>query len=224
MQVKSKLATLFAVSSLLVAGAVAPAAAASPISNAFVANARANVDFLDSSSRLALTQSSNPRIRAFAHREARDETIVGNSLVAFASTNGQIVVGQTAVGEGPLAPVVGVAVLPLDVATNVTTSLGNNVDAVLSGRSVAIDDPLAPRVVAAPQPTMTASMADLDRLRGMQGRDFDALYRSTQRDALTQLATLYRDYLQNGDDEALRAIARNELPKINRDLRELSSI
>jgi predicted outer membrane protein len=223
MHSKSKLATLFAVSSLVLAGAVAPAVAASPMSNAFVANARANVDFLDSSSRLALTQSSNPRIRAFAHQEARDETIVSNSLVAFASTNGQIVVGQTYVGDGPLAPVVGAAVLPLDVATTVTTSVGNNVDAVLSGRSVAIDDPLTPRVVT-PQAYLPASTADLDRLRGLQGREFDALYRSTQRNALSQLATLYRDYLQNGDDEALRAIARSELPKINRDLRELSAI
>ena len=221
---KSKLATLFAVSSFVMAGALSPASAASPMSNAFVANARANVDFLDSSSRLALTQSSNPRIHAFAHREALEETITGNSLVAFASTNGQIGFGQPLTADnGPLSPVVGVATLPLDVATNVTTSFGNNVDAVLSGRSVAIDDPLAPRLIA-PQPVVPAGMADLDRLRAMQGRDFDALYRSTQRDALSQLATLYRDYLQNGDDQALRAIAQTELPKINRDLRELSSI
>ncbi|WP_158811918.1 DUF4142 domain-containing protein [Beijerinckia sp. L45] len=222
MKIKSKLATLFAVSSCVLAGVAAPAMAASPMSNAFVANARANVDFLDSSSRLALAQSSSARIRAFAHREAREETIASNSLVAFASTNGQIVVGQTLV-DGPMGPVVGVAVLPLDVASNVTTSVGNNVDAVLSGRSVAIDDPLTPRL-AAPQPYLPASAADLDRLRGLQGREFDALYRSTQRDALMQLATLYRDYLQNGDDEALRALARSELPKINRDLRELSSV
>ena len=221
----AKLATLLAASSLLVVGAISTASAASPVSEAFLANVRPNVDFLDRSSRLAMTQSSSPRVRAFAHSEAKEQTITANSLVAFQSANGDIaLVGPaTGLGTGALTPVVGLATLPLDVAANLTTGIGDNVGNVLSGRSVAIDNPLAPRPVGA-QPLLAAGADDLVRLQTMSGRDFDALYRSTQTDALRQLATLYRDYIQNGDDDALRALASRELPKINVRLRELNAI
>ena len=66
---------------------VAPAAAASSDTAAFVANVRPNVSFLDDSSRLALDTSRNPVVRSFAHREAMEQTIVGNSLVAWTQTN-----------------------------------------------------------------------------------------------------------------------------------------
>lgn len=229
MMSKTGMAALFAASTFVLAGAASPAFAASPMTGAFVANARANVDFLDSASRLALTQSDSASVRSFARHEAREQTIAGNSLVAFSEANPPPVVATGPVigpDGGLLGPVAGVATLPLDVAANVTTSVGNNVDNVITGRSVAIDNPLAPPMAAAPMPMPAdrAATADLDRLRGLHGRDFNVLYRSSQRDALNQLRVLYSDYMQNGDDAALRAMARRELPKINRDLRELDRI
>ncbi len=89
-----------------------------------------------------------------------------------------------------------------------------------------IDGPLAPLTVArTPDPsiarTLAAEREDLSRLASMNGRAFNALYLSTQSDALRQLATLYRDDLRNGDDPALRAIATRELPKKNSRIAEL---
>jgi predicted outer membrane protein len=225
MNTTSKLATLFAATSLAVVGA-ASAFAETPMTAAFVANVHPNVDVLDSSSRLALTHSDNPRLRAFAHREAVAETIAGNALIAFSETNTPPPSAPLFdANGGPLAPVTGLAALPLDVAANVTTGIGDGVGNVLSGRSVAIDNPLAPPMAApTPRPLVKAGADDLDRLQDLHGRQFDALYKSTQRDALRQLSVLYRDYLQNGSDDALRAMASRELPKINRWLAELDAI
>ena len=74
---------------------------------------------------------------------------------------------------------------------------------------VAITDPLAPRVAPAPQPPVLLASGedDINRLTTMNGIAFDALCRSSQMGTLRQLGTLYRDYIQNGDDDALRALA-----------------
>ena len=221
---KSRLCTLLATGSLLLAGASAPAVAASMASEAFVANVRPNVDFLDKSSRMALDRSSNPRIRTFAHSEAKDETITANSLVAWSQTHtpaGEAVaLGLQPATPGPLSPVADLATAPLTVAGAVTTDVTNGVGDVLTGRSVAIDSPFVPLTVRrTPDPAYAASLPsdrdDLARLAGMSGRAFDALYLSTQSDALHQLATLYRGYIRQGDDPALQAIATREMPKIN---------
>ena len=228
----SRLRTLLATGSLLLAGAGAPAFADPMMNDAFVSNVRPNVDFLDKSSRMAMDKSSNARIRAFAHSEAKDETITANSLVAWTQTNtraGEAValgVAPAQPATGPLAPIGDLATAPLVVAGNVTTGVTNGVGDVLTGRSVAIDDPLAPlNVTRTPDPTIAQTLPaerdDLSRLSASNGRDFNALYLSTQSDALHQLATLYRDYLRNGDDPALRAIATRELPKVNARIADL---
>ena len=229
---KSMLRTLLATSALILAGAGAPALADQAMNDAFVSNVRPNVDFLDRSSRMAIDKSSNARIKAYAHSEAKDETITANSLVAWTQTNtraGEAVALGVAPARpvvGPLGPIGDLAVAPLAVAGTVTTDVTGGVGDVLTGRSVAIDNPLAPlTVVRTPDPsvaqTLPAEREDLSRLSSMNGREFDALYRSTQSDALQQLATLYRDYLRHGDDPALLAISNRELPKIKARIAEL---
>ena len=227
---KGRLCTLLATGSLLLASASAPVLAASVASEAFVANVRPNVDFLDKSSRMALDKSSSPRIRTFAHSEAKDETITANSLVAWSQTHtpaGEaIALGLQPATPGPLSPVTDIAIAPLAVAGAVTTDVTNGVGDVLTGRSVAIDNPLVPLTVRrTPDPANATSLPadrdDLARLSSLSGREFNALYLSTQSDALHQLATLYRDYMRQGDDPALQAIATRELPKINARIAEL---
>ena len=103
------------------------------------------------------------------------------------------------------------------------------VDDLVTGRSVAVDRPLT--VTPAPNvdrdaPTLggqllPADAKDMARLREMSGREFDALYRSTQLDSLRQLSILYRDYAASGDDPALRALSLRELPRINARIVEL---
>ncbi len=230
MMSKNVLRTLLATGSVLLAGASAPAVAASAASEAFVANVRPNVDYLDKSSRMALDKSNSPRIRGFAHSEAKDETITANSLVAWTQTHTRageaVALGVQPMPQGPLMPMADLAIAPLAVAGNVTTDVTNGVGDVLTGRSVAIDNPLVPLTIRrtpdmAGDASLPANRDDLARLSSLTGRQFNALYLSTQSDALHQLATLYRDYMRQGDDPALQAMATRELPKINARIAEL---
>ena len=208
-----------------------PAAAASSATDAFVANVRPNVNYLDDASRLALDKSKSPAVRAFAHREAMEQTIAGNSLVAWTQTNTargeDVALGRPLPGSAtPLAPVADLAAVPLDVVGDVT----NGVGALATGRSVAIDRPLTVTPnVDRNAPTLGGQLLpsdaeDMSRLRDLSGREFDALYRSTQLDSLRQLSVLYREYAANGDDPALQALARRELPKVNARIVELRKL
>ena len=229
MKISINFAGFVAASAFIAAGALSPAQAASPMTDAFIANVRPNVVFLDDSSRLALDKSPSRAVRAFAHGEAAQQTIAANSLTAWVQTNtarGEAVaLGYPAV-VSPIEPVTSAALLPLDVANGVTNGVGD----VLTGRSVAIDRPLT--VTPAPvlgtttgspvgSQLLPSERNDMARLNSMQGRAFDALYRSTQLDGLRQLATLYSDYAVNGDDPGLRAIAATELPRIKTRILEL---
>ena len=228
-----KMALAAAAGSLVLAG---PALAASATTEAFVANVHPNVDFLDSASRLALKASTNPKIRAFARSEATEQTLAGNSLVAWTETNTAAGVAAAtgaplAVGGAVLAPVAVVATEPLDVAANVTTDVSNGVGDVLTGRSVAIDAPLAAPApaltvtrTAAPGTLLPSEETDMTRLSSLTGRRFDAFYVTTEKDALRQLATLYTDYMHNGDDPALRAMAARQLPIVKHRLEQLRAL
>ncbi len=242
---RSKLATLLASTCLYLGIASSSAMAASLDTEAFVTNARPNVNFLDRSSRLALDKSGSPRVRSFAHSVAEEQTIAANAFVAWAEVHtrrGEAValgagvavvttpVGGALDGAGagvgqvlsPLGPVGAIAAAPLTVAGGVTNGVGSVVDGatgqILPGTVVPVQGPLLGSGL------LPASREDLERLRTLDGNRFDALYRSTQEDALKQLATLYRDYATNGDDAALRAIAASELPKVRRRLEELSRL
>ncbi len=228
MKIITSLAGVAAAGTLFAAGALTPAQAGSAMSDAFVANARPNVIYLDESSRMALDKSPSRPVRTFAHTEARQQTIAANSLTAWTQTNtlrGEAVALGTPVGASPLAPVTDLAFAPLDVATGVTAGVANGVGDVVTGRSVGFDAPLTVSRPASAAPIgsqlLPAGQDNLSRLSAMSGRGFDALYKSTQLDALDQLKTLYSDYAVNGDDPALRAIAAGELPKVRNRLAEL---
>lgn len=219
-----KTAMISAVGAVALAGA-APAFAASPATDAFVANVHPNVDFLDNSSRMALKTAASPKVRAFARDEATEQTLAGNQLVAWTQTR-----AVTGIAETAGVPVVGEVVVPaveapLDVASGVTTGVGE----VLTGRSVAIDAPLdAPALVVsrtpAPGTLLPSEESDMARLGAMSGRRFDAFYKTTQTDALRQLATLYTDYMRDGDDPALRAMAARQLPLVKHRLEQLHAL
>ena len=216
-----KFLSLAAAGALLVAGAATPASAGSPMSDAFVANVRPNVIFLDVSSRLAMDKSPSRAVRQFAHTEAKEQTIAANSITAWTQIStyrGEAVALGGAPYYSPLAPVA----VPVDVAAATTAS-------ILTGRSVAVDTPLTVTpvgVMSTVGPTvgsqlLPAQRDDLARLMSQTGSSFNGLYKSTQLDGLLQLSTLYSDYARNGDDPALRDLANSELPKISQRIREL---
>jgi len=71
---------------------------------------------------------------------------------------------------------------------------------------------------------LPAQVTNLQRLSASQGHDFDALFVSAQMEALVQLQTLYSDFIQNGTDPGLRAIATRELPKVEQTISALDSL
>ena len=53
------------------------ASAASLMTDAFLTNANQDIDFLDRASRFALDNSKSAKVKAFAHDQARDQTLGG---------------------------------------------------------------------------------------------------------------------------------------------------
>jgi predicted outer membrane protein len=71
---------------------------------------------------------------------------------------------------------------------------------------------------------LPAQVASLQRLSASSSHDFDALFVSAQMEALVQLQILYRDFIQNGTDPGLHAIAERELPKVEQTISALDSL
>ena len=85
MIVNAKLAMLLAAGTFSLSAA--PAFAASALSERFVANVQPNIEFLDGSSRLALTASTSTKLRAFARAEVHAGADAGDTLAAWTQAN-----------------------------------------------------------------------------------------------------------------------------------------
>ena len=171
---------------------VAPAFAASPISSAFMANVRANLDFLARSSELAVGHAASSAARDFARSEAAD-------------------VARTSVALDEARPSEGTKLAAADT------------DALMTGRSVAIDAPIGGPAKAA-NGRAPLGAKDLDALAKLSGKTFDDALWLKQVDALSQLRADYQAYADDGDDPALGAMAERELPKVEARLAALSKI
>lgn len=190
----SRIAATFAVGVAIVSCAHTNASAASAITNMFVNDVNPNVDLLDRSSRLALQNSQDPRVRAFARSEAKEQTITANDIYDWSQSDARRIF----------------------VASSEPAGTG----AVITGRSVAVDKP----VVAIPEQMPSANQEDVDRLYGLSGKEFDEAYKAVQTEALKALLVTYQEYITNSDEPALKTIATRELPKINQRLAELSRL
>ena len=184
--------------SVLVAFGQLRAIAASATTEAFLANVIPNVDFLDRSSRLALTNTKNARIKAFAFSEAAEQTLAANDIYDHAQAE-----KKSMVADGG--------------------KLDRTPTASIKGAGSATPTPKA-SVDAIPDDRLPVSQEDLDSLEGLEGSVFDAQYKEKQLDALRQIETDYRDYGAKGDDPTLRAFATRELPKVTRRIAQLGKI
>ncbi len=176
-----------ALASLTYAAVPAPANAASLVTDAFLTNANQDVDFLDRSSRLALTNSHDAKVKAFAYDQARNQTLTANALGDW-----------------------------------IKADLGTQGDQVATGRSVAIDGSASTTTREMAMMSPPAGQEDLDNLEGLTGKEFDAIYKARQLATLGQLKALYTAYQSSGDDATLVSIAKRELPKITKQIAELS--
>ena len=196
---------------------VSPALAATQLTDAFVANVKPNVDFLDKSSRLALQRSPGRALKAYAQDVAARETIVENSIVAWWQTNTPDGASAALGTSGPV-PMPD----PLAPLGRLAGDVEGMVDGGLStGRSVALDGP-TPATTSPSKPLLPSQEADYETLKTLKGRRFDAFYKLTQRNALRQLVALYRDYAARGDDPSLRSIATLQLQTSNDLIRRLN--
>lgn len=178
------------VAGLFVAGA-SPVFAASSVTRTFLANLVSNVDFLDRSSRFALDNSKNARLRAFALSEARDQTPAADALYDWTLADAH---PMTASAEP-----------------------AKDLDTTPTGSTKPLWPPLAITDVKSDGKSddrVPLGQEDLDSLEGLEGMAFDAEYKEKQRGALEQVEADYRDYLAKGDDLALLALAKRELPRI----------
>ena len=216
---------------VLVAGALStasllggtPAIAASSATKAFLANVTPNVDFLDRSSRFALTNSKSTRMRAFAFSEAAEQTLAANALYDHSLAETNPLVASADSGKLDRTP------------TGSTKAASPKAVNPRAGGAKPSVTPM-PAPVAAPVPTSKAApdtiaddrlpmgQEELDSLEGLEGSVFDAQYTEKQLDALHQLETDYQDYAVKGDDLALRAFAVRELPKVKRRIAQLGKI
>lgn len=175
----------------------APAFAASPITEAFLANVRPNVEFLQRSSRIAADRAATPQTRDYARGEADEITRTSVALEVFSVSDHRFAVAAATVGT----------------------------DGVLTGRSAHVDVPVEPAGLGQSANTRMPMGADeLATLRTLSGKSFDDFYWTAQVDALSQLRADYRQYMSAGDDSALRDLARRELPKVEHQLLLLSKI
>lgn len=199
---------------------MAPAANADQLTDAFVANVKPNVDFLDKSSRLAVERAPTRSVRSYAERTAVNQTIVANSIVAW---------WQSSTSEGAGAAL---GTPPVGSAADLGAQLDRAGDdfqkafadgGLQVGRSVGVAQgrPSAP---VERRPLIPAQQDDLARLSQLHGRRFTAFYVVTQRDALRQLAALYRNYAVRGADPALRSVSIRQLEKVNEALVELGRL
>lgn len=185
---------------LLVAG-VSPVLAASSASRAFLANLIPNVDFLDRSSRFALDNSKNARLRAFALSEAREQTRAADALYDWTLANAHPMTASTAPAEG------------LDKTPTGSIKPAWPAFAPTDGKAGGKTDDRVP-----------LGQEDIDSLEGLEGQAFDAEYKEKQRGALEQVEADYRDYLAKGDDLALLVLAKRELPRITKRRASLGKI
>lgn len=197
--VSAKTFPIAALACALVAAGAVPALAVSSRTKAYLSNVQPNINYLNAASRMALKRSSSARLRGFAHRVALNETIAGNSLVAWEQLNSYTPGNQSGDGDG-----------------NGNGNAGNRQQAGLSsGRSSS--DSNTGRL-------LPSDSKDLERLRSRQGRSFDALYRTTQLDSLRQLMTLYRGYIDNGDNSTLKSNAQRQLSTVKQRIAELGRL
>ena len=100
------------------------------------------------------------------------------------------------------------------------TTVGNSLAHWVHKGGSVVPDQFSPNLhlaVRLKAPKMLPEQAGfLQRLSTLQGRDFDAMCVSIEKEALQHLAAVYQDYALHGDDPSLQAIAARELPEVKR--------
>jgi predicted outer membrane protein len=150
------------------------------------------------SSRLALQNSRNPRIRAFASMMIRDHSMTTAALSSGGNRMGAGPAGSTVAGAG--------------VGFLVGGPVGAAVGAGVGTTAAAAGADVPARMPAVFVDQRRATM--LNQLAAAQGRQFDALYASMQVRAHQEAVGLFSAYAQGGRDPTLASFAAQTLPAL----------
>ena len=177
---------------------IAPARA-SITSDDFVAILGPSADYLAASSDLALSAGGRA-IRAAAQADASEGRALAADLAAWRTARAE---AEAAAARAPtldhLGPAANAIAVPLEAIARTASSPGYFFTRLPS--QTRLDD---------------ASRADLARLSALAGAPFDDLYVATDLAALRRVEHACKDFVLNGDDETLRALAVHALPRLQR--------
>ena len=161
------------------------ASAASLLTDAFLTNANQDIDFLDRSSRFALDNSKSAKVKAFAHDQARDQTLTANKIDDWiqADLGGQVATGRSVALDNASPEAKAVAEMkPLtgqEDLDNLEGLTGKDFDDVYKARqklalgqlkdlyvvyATSGDDPKLAAIAKSELPKINHRLAELDRL------------------------------------------------------------
>jgi Domain of unknown function (DUF4142) len=185
----------------------APSRAASVTTDDFVAILGPSADYIVASSDLAASAGGSRTLRAAAKTQAAAARALLADLAAWHVAQAR---AEDAAAHAPtidgLGPAFAALSVPLEAVARTASSPGYFFTRLPSaGR---LED---------------AGHADYARLSTLAGAPFDALYVETDLAALLRLENACKDFVLNGDDETLRAIAVHALPKLRHEIAMLKS-
>ena len=184
----------------------APVHAASVTTDDFVAILGPSADYLAASSELAATAAASRRLRAASKAQAASARALLADLAAWrvALARAEEAAARAPTIDG-LGPAFNALSVPLEAVARTASSPSYFFTRLPSaGR---LDD---------------AGRADYARLSTLAGAPFDTYYLDTDLVALRRLERACKDFVLNGADETLRALAVHALPRVQREIAVLS--
>jgi putative membrane protein len=110
--------------------------------------------------------------------------------------------------------------------TSAANSLAARVN--VSGPVVTRQFPYSAGKTSSPKVTaprlLPAQVNELRQLSQLRGANFDARYLSSLKETLGELQTLYREFGESGQDAGLKAIAQQQLPKVEQTISALDAM
>ena len=174
----------------------------------FVAILGPSADYLAASSDLAVSAAGSRGIRAAARAQAAGARTLIAELAAWrqAQASAEVAASHAPTLDG-LGPAFDALSVPLEAVARTASSPGYVFTRLPS--ATRLDE---------------AGRADLARLSTLAGAPFDARYVETDLAALRRLERACKDFVLNGDDETLRALAVHALPRLQREIAALSRL
>ncbi len=199
--------TIVAAAALALLLAAAPARA-SVTTDDFVAILGPSADYVAASSELALSAAPSGAVRAAARAQLATARTLATELAAWrqAQARAEVAAAHAPTIDG-LGPVFDALSVPLEAVARTASAPGYPFTRLPSASR--LDD---------------AGRTDLAHLAATAGAPFDALYIETDLAALRRLERACKDFVLNGDDETLRALAVHALPRLQREIAALSRL